>query len=84
MLDICSPEKLTMISLIFSPDLFSSSLIDLEISSEIKPIFIIDPVLMPEVSIDENATTSGFVSSSLTRIELIFDVPKSKIQIICL
>ena len=29
MLDICSPEKLTMTSLIFSPDLLSNSLIDL-------------------------------------------------------
>jgi hypothetical protein len=55
-----------------------------EISSEIWLIFIIDPVLMPEVSTDEKAITSGDKSSSFTRIELIFDVPKSKIQIMLL
>ena len=80
-LEICSPEKATFTSFIFSPDCISRSRIESAIESEVAPIFIMDPFFMPWVSTEEKAFTVIFAASSI-RIELTLDVPRSIIQII--
>ena len=80
-LEICSPEKATFTSLIFSPVCISRSLIESAIESEVAPILIIEPFFIPWVSTQEKALTVMFSVSSI-KIELTLDVPKSIMQII--